>query len=163
MLAKEKNVNYPLSLMQINRFNIRVYGILINSDNRVLITDESIKGMKLTKFPGGGLEFGEGVIDCIKREFMEETKNEVEVIKHFYTTEIFQQSVFHSDQQIISINYTVKPVSKFEIIAKEKKYDFEEDRYAQTFRWLALDKITKNDFSLPIDKIVAEMLKKKYN
>ena len=57
--------------MQINKFNIRVYGILINEQDQVLITDELIKGHKITKFPGGGLEFGEGTIDCIKREFIE--------------------------------------------------------------------------------------------
>ncbi|MFN5439619.1 MAG: NUDIX hydrolase, partial [Bacteroidota bacterium] len=41
-------------------FNIRVYGILISDDNQVLVSDEFIRGNYYTKFPGGGLEFGEG-------------------------------------------------------------------------------------------------------
>ena len=50
-------------------FNLRVYGILINEQNQLLVSDEYIRGMKITKFPGGGLEFGEGTRDCLKREF----------------------------------------------------------------------------------------------
>ena len=37
-------------------FNIRVYGILINPSNEVLISDELINCKHYTKFPGGGLK-----------------------------------------------------------------------------------------------------------
>jgi 8-oxo-dGTP pyrophosphatase MutT (NUDIX family) len=53
-------------------FNIRVYGILVNEEKKVLVSDELIRGSYITKFPGGGLEFGEGTRDCLQREFMEE-------------------------------------------------------------------------------------------
>ena len=150
--------------MAIKQFNIRVYGILINKNNQVLVTDELIKGNEITKFPGGGLEFGEGTIECLKREFMEETNNAIEVIEHFYTTDFFQQSAYFLEHQIISIYYLVKPVSTFEIITKEKIFDFtEREEYEQTFRWLAVNKITENHFTLPIDKLVAKMLMKKYS
>jgi 8-oxo-dGTP pyrophosphatase MutT (NUDIX family) len=134
--------------MEINKFNIRVYGILINSDNQVLICDELIKGIKITKFPGGGLEFGEGTIDCIKREFMEETNNEIEIVQHFYTTDYFQISAYNSSHQIISIYYIVKPIGEFKIDSKEDI----------SFRWIELKDISENDFTLPIDKIVGKML-----
>src|ERR1035437_6944186 len=148
--------------MAIKQFNIRVYGILINKNNQVLVTDELIKGNEITKFPGGGLEFGEGTIECLKREFMEETNNAIEVIEHFYTTDFFQQSAYFLEHQIISIYYLVKPVSTFEIITKEKIFDFtEREEYEQTFRWLAVNKITENHFTLPIDKLVAKMLMEK--
>ena len=150
--------------MAIKQFNIRVYGILINKNNQVLVTDELIKGNEITKFPGGGLEFGEGTIECLKREFMEETNNAIEVIEHFYTTDFFQQSAYFLEHQIISIYYLVKPVSTFEIITKEKIFDFtEREEYEQTFRWLAVNKITENHFTLPIDKLVAKMLMEKYS
>ncbi len=139
--------------MEINKFNIRVYGILINSNNQVLVCDELIKGMEITKFPGGGLEFGEGTIDCLKREFMEETNNEIEVTEHFYTTDYFQISAYNPSHQIISIYYLVKPVYDFKIISKEKI----------TFRWLNLKSISENDFTLPIDKIIGNMLREKQN
>ncbi|RZK13557.1 MAG: NUDIX hydrolase, partial [Flavobacterium sp.] len=49
-------------------FNVRVYGVLINHDNQVLISDEQSGGRTFSKFPGGGLELGEGLIDALKRE-----------------------------------------------------------------------------------------------
>lgn len=150
--------------MAIKQFNIRVYGILINENNQVLVTDELIKGNEITKFPGGGLELGEGTIECLKREFIEETNNAIEVIEHFYTTDFFQQSAYFLEHQIISIYYFVKPVATFEIITKEKIFDFTERKEdAQIFRWLAVNKITEDHFTLPIDKLVAKMLMKKYS
>ena len=53
----------------MQRFNIRVYGICINERQEVLLSDESYRDLHFTKFPGGGLGFGEGTIDCLKREF----------------------------------------------------------------------------------------------
>ena len=35
-------------------FNVRVYGLLINDDNEVLLSDEREFGMDFIKFPGGG-------------------------------------------------------------------------------------------------------------
>lgn len=149
--------------MAIKQFNIRVYGILINEKKQVLVTDELIKGTEITKFPGGGLEFGEGTLECIKREFIEETNNAIEIIEHFYTTDFFQQSAYFLEHQIISIYYLVKPSSAFEIKTKEKIFDFDERiENAQTFRWLALTELCENDFTLPIDKLVAKMLREKY-
>ncbi|HEY0029811.1 MAG TPA: NUDIX domain-containing protein [Bacteroidia bacterium] len=149
--------------MEINRFNIRVYGILIDEKERVLVSDELIKGHEITKFPGGGLEFGEGTIDCIKREFMEETNNAVEVVEHFYTTDYFQVSAYNKSHQIISIYYLVKPVSTFQLKSTEKVFDFGPDkRYEQTFRWIPLSSISENDFTLPIDKMVGKKLQERY-
>jgi len=145
--------------MGINHFNIRVYGILINEKNQLLVTDELINGHKITNLPGGGLEFGDGTIDCIKREFIEETKNEIEVIEHFYTTDFFQKSAYNNTHQIMSIYYKVKPSSTFKIISTEKIFDFgDELNYIQTFRWVDIPKINENTFTLPIDKVIANMI-----
>ena len=58
-------------------FIIRVYGIYIDPDKGILVSDELVNGKYITKFPGGGLEFGEGTIDCLKREMVEETGQEL--------------------------------------------------------------------------------------
>jgi hypothetical protein len=49
------------------RFNIRGYGLFIHK-GRILVTDEFRMDQFLTIFPGRGLHFGEGTIDCLKRE-----------------------------------------------------------------------------------------------
>ena len=56
----------------MNPFTQRTYGILINKKQEVLISDEFRFGRYFRKFPGGGVEKGEGIIDALKREFKEE-------------------------------------------------------------------------------------------
>ncbi len=86
------------------KFNVRVYGILIH-DKSVLLSDEYIKKNKITKFPGGGLEFGEGTKDCLVREFKEELNLDIEITEHFYTTDFYVASSFDTNSQVISIYY----------------------------------------------------------
>ncbi|MHB8208326.1 NUDIX domain-containing protein [Mucilaginibacter sp.] len=140
------------------QFNVRVYGLLINEHNEVLVSDEQEYGMKFTKFPGGGLEYGEGLTDGLKREFIEECNAEIEVLNHFYTTDFFVKSAFN-DSQIISVYYVVKNVNPLGLNFKTKVFDFEgEGDVLQAFRWIKLDELREDDFTFPIDKYVAELL-----
>lgn len=144
--------------MSVSKFNIRVYAILIQ-ENKILVTDEYRFGRYITKFPGGGLEFGEGTVECIKRECLEELGQEVEVISHFYTTDFFQVSAFNSEQQIMSIYYLVLPVKTLGIKISDKKFDFPElKEEAQSFRFISIAEISPDDFTFPIDKKVAVLL-----
>ena len=139
-------------------FNVRVYGIVIE-DNQVLICDELINGYKMTKFPGGGLEFGEGTIDCVIREFNEEMNIEVEVIEHIYTTDFFQQSAFNSNEQMLSIYYKIKLLEVPQLNFKAKRYDFEGIENQIQFRWLDINNIDKKDLTFPIDQYVLNFIK----
>lgn len=151
-------------------FNIRVYGILINERQQVLVTDELIRGMRITKFPGGGLEFGEGTRDCLQREFMEEMNLAVAIGEHLYTTDYFQISSFNPQHQIISIYYYVKALAPITVRLSDKEFDFdeaqlkiyEEKREIETFRFMDWEKFSADSVNLPIDKIVAKMVKEKY-
>ncbi len=134
-------------------FNVRVYGILINDQNEILLSDEIIRGQFYTKFPGGGLEIGEGTRECLKREFMEEMNLPVEVENHFYTTDFYQQSAFNPDHQIISVYYYV---SATETINLEEINSSNEQ--SETFRFVSLSEFSEEDVSLPIDKTVAHLL-----
>jgi 8-oxo-dGTP diphosphatase len=142
-----------------NLFNIRIYGILIEN-GKVLVTDEFRLGIKMTKFPGGGLEFGEGPIDCLIREWKEETGIEIRVNSHFYTTDFFQPSYnLPGTNQIINIYYKVEAIKPYDLKTKEIKFDFNElTEGIQTFRWVDMDSITEEEFTLPIDKVVVKML-----
>lgn len=86
-----------------DKFNIRVYGIFINEKHELLVTDEFQLGTKMTKFPGGGLHFGEGTADCLRREMREECNQEIERITHYYTTDFYQKALFFENHQLISI------------------------------------------------------------
>ena len=149
----------------MGKFNIRVYGILKDGNNRVLLSDEYIRGSYFTKFPGGGLEFGEGTRDCLKREFMEETGLEVTIGDHIYTTDFFQISAFNNNDQIISIYYFVHAEKHGTLATKTKLFDFTPDQVAdpkgecEVFRWIEWNDLDEEVVSLPIDKLVVKMLK----
>ncbi len=144
--------------MSKTQFNIRVYGLLINQNKEVLVTDEYRLNRYMTKFPGGGLEYGEGTIDCLKREFQEELNLDIEVSHHFYTTDYFQPTISFENMQLISIYYVVKTISPDKIKTTDKTFDIPAIDGAQSFRWIALDKIDPDDFTFPIDKKVASIL-----
>ena len=150
-------------------FNLRVYGILINEKKQVLVSDEFIRGNYYTKFPGGGLEFGEGTRDCLAREFMEEMNLRVEVGEHIYTTDYFQMSAFNPEHQIISIYYYAKALEEIKVPLRDKVFDFDENQLAiyeqkkeiETFRFIDWENFSAESATLPIDKIVSKMVKEK--
>jgi len=143
------------------KFNIRVYGLLI-WENRVLVTDEWLNGMQVTKFPGGGLEWGEGIIECLKREFVEEIGLMVEPGEMFYINDFFQRSAFHPGHQIISIYYRVHTARPQLIHTREKTFDFDRKEHGEiVVRWVPIDQIDPVQFHFPIDKIVASLLVKR--
>lgn len=131
------------------RFNVRVYGLWLH-DGNLLLSEELIHGRKVLKFPGGGVELGEGLIEALKREWMEELNLEIEVDSHFYTTDFFQQSAF-DESQVISIYYRVHAPNPSEAIRNINTFE-------RSF-WLPLSALTTDTFSLPIDKHVGEMLR----
>jgi 8-oxo-dGTP diphosphatase len=140
------------------QFNVRVYGLLINEHQEILVSDEQEYGMQFTKFPGGGLEYGEGMTDGLKREFVEECNAEIEVISHFYTTDFFVKSAFN-DSQIISVYYLVKNINALDLNFKTKVFDFNgEGDVLQAFRWVKLSELIEDDFTFPIDQYVAGLL-----
>jgi|SRR5690606_38486157 len=133
----------------MKRFNIRVYGLWLNDQQQVLVGQEKIPGghPDVIKFPGGGLEFGEGLEDALKREWMEELQLEIQVREHVYTTHFFQPSAF-DDSQVISVYYKIVPLS----MPPDFPYlNDEGDRYY--FEPVNLQ--LKERLSLPIDRYLA--------
>lgn len=148
-------------------FNLRIYGILQGRNKEVLVSDEFIRGNQYTKFPGGGLEFGEGTRECLKREFMEEMSLNVLVTDHLYTTDFFQMSAFNPEHQIISIYYRVEALEEIKVPLREKLFDFDETQMkvyrktgeTETFRFVPWELFSPDSVTLPIDKVVAGLLR----
>src|SRR4030095_7150021 len=153
------------------KFNLRVYGILVNEKKQVLVADEFIRGNYYTKFPGGGLEFGEGTRDCLKREFKEEMDLEVSIGDHIYTTDFFQMSAFNPEHQIISIYYFAAAMEAIKAPIRTKLFDFDEREMkmyqntgeTETFRFIDWKDFSEESVTLPIDKLVSRMLKEQYH
>lgn len=134
------------------RFNIRVYGIWIEA-GRVLVNEETIRGKKYIKFPGGGLEYGEGTHNCLHREWKEELDMEIKVLEHFYTTDFFQASAF-DQSQVISIYYLIRAKAPNPYIINKNP-----DEYTH---WIRLEDITPDTFPLPIDRVVGKMIVERF-
>jgi 8-oxo-dGTP diphosphatase len=136
----------------MRRFNIRVYGIHINERQELLLSNESYRDLNFTKFPGGGLEFGEGMIECLKREFQEEFNMEIEVGELFYLTDFFQVSAFSEHDQVISVYYRIK-ADLDELDQFMTNQTGEEELH-----WVKLSHLSEDLLTFPIDKIVARKL-----
>lgn len=149
--------------MNTKSFNIRVYAIIFNDkEDAILVADEYQKNMFMTKFPGGGLHFGEGTIECLRREIEEEIEGKISQIIHFYTTDFFQQDFFNPHRQLISIYYKAKlstnktfPVSAVSLISP---HDEKIQNGHIIFRWHPIRELHKKIFTFPIDQYVCELL-----
>lgn len=145
--------------MSINKFNVRAYFILYNDLEEILVSDELIAGKKYTKFPGGGVELGEGIEDAIRREAMEELGQEVQILQHIYTTGFFVESAFRPSDQIISVYYQVQLLEEPRFKIATKKFDFDTDHHqTESFRWAKLATIHPNELSFPADKHLLQLL-----
>ena len=141
--------------MTISRIIVRVYGIWIDENNEVLLSKELYKGNPMTKFPGGGLEMGEGPIEGLKREWKEELGVDIDMLEHFYTTDFFQKSAFHEDAQILSIYYRVAPEGEINL-----ELDAEPEEGKEAFRKIHLNELAEDDVTFPIDKVVVSLLRR---
>jgi len=151
------------TLPPITQFNTRVYGILSNNKNEILVSDEVIRGHHFTKFPGGGLEFNESSIACLEREFIEEMDQEITVEEHFYTTDQFIRSAFRRHEQVICIYYLVKLKGNQKFKTSSKKFDFDLSKEGdqEVFRWCALSDLKPDDFAFLSDSTTVQLIKKR--
>ena len=136
----------------ISRFNIRVYALIIFKNN-ILLSRELIQNKLIYKFPGGGVELGEGFVDALQREAKEEMGQHLNHITHFYTTDFFQRSSFDSSEQLISI-YFKASLSKH--LNNRLKIPVKDQ---PVFEWKRLVDLNEEDLHFPIDKKVLNMIK----
>jgi hypothetical protein len=101
---------------------------------------------------------------------MEEMNLKVEVGDHLYTTDFFQISAFNNSQQIVSIYYKVRALESINVPLRDRPFDFDEQQLAvyhlkgetETFRMIPMEEFGSASVSLPIDKVVAEMVKARW-
>ena len=105
-------------------------------------------GKIICKFPGGGLEFGEGTTDCLKREFREELNLEIEVENHIYTQDFFLQSDLDPNEQILMVYYKVKAINISELNILDPEIE--------ELIWKPKYELAASDLSLPTDQLIVE-------
>jgi len=139
----------------IQRFNLRVYAIIMRGDS-VLLADEVLNGFAFTKFPGGGVELGEGLADALARELMEEGGIRIRHVTHFYTTDFFQRSAFYGHEQIVSVYYRVE--ADFDWTEYESDQSLPGKAHSLRLYFAPLHSLLEEQLTFPIDRKVLEML-----
>ncbi len=144
----------------MSQFNIRVYGIYVK-EAKLLVTDEIRFGIKMTKLPGGGLKFGEGLANCLKREWMEELNAPIEVGDIFYVNPFLQKSAFDKADEVMALYFWVTPTEPLQVTFTRKPMDFVDGRDdQQVFRWVPLRDLRPRDFTFPVDQSLVPKLRK---
>lgn len=167
----------------IEKFNIRVYALIVNEQEEVLLSDEYFRQSPMTKFPGGGMKHGEGPIDCLRREIREELGREVEVLDHCYTTDFFQRSVFFPTHQLICIYYMARFSDASQLTrpapengsgpghinkdsghtaGKEHRPGISQEDGPHAFRWKPIRELAPDELTFPADRKAAERLIERY-
>jgi len=133
---------------KIIRFNARCYALIRSEKNRVLVMMERWQGIDLNKLPGGGLEFGEGLLDCIHREIREEFEaSEKMSYKHLFTPTHCFYSRFKPQEQLL-LNYFTN-----EVPAQEDRWKLiQGDKNLLGMQWLELKEENAAWFTLESDR-----------
>ena len=142
-------------MKKLDKFNVRVYGIIVHS-GKILVSHERFRGEAFTKFPGGGVQLGEGVLDALVREFKEELNIEITPSFLFHVTESLQISTFYPEDQVIAIYYIVLCDEVDAIDTSKGKEEIGEK--GEAFEWIELTKFNKDILSFESDREAASKL-----
>ena len=141
----------------MNPFTQRTYGILINKKQEVLISDEFRFGRYFRKFPGGGVEKGEGILDALKREFKEELSLEIDSHEFLFFNDYFQQSSFDPNIQVTCFYYLVKCSGDQDLKLESYEIPLTEDGEKQ--QWISINELNIETLTFPIDRDALRTLK----
>jgi 8-oxo-dGTP diphosphatase len=140
-----------------HRFNLRVYALIIDESNRILVSDEYRFGHFFTKFPGGGIEKNEGITDALKRELQEELDAEMLDSSFFYVNDFHQVSAFDTEHSLVVFYYKVRVQLIEKLGISSYSIPFTEETEKQ--RWISLYDLQESDLTFPIDQVVLKKLK----
>ncbi|MDG1674981.1 MAG: tRNA (5-methylaminomethyl-2-thiouridine)(34)-methyltransferase MnmD [Flavobacteriales bacterium] len=95
------------------RLNVRVYMMVTRQEPstgklQVLVSYERLPMGGVMKFPGGGLEWGEGTTACLRREALEELGQPVEVERLVHVSQRAHISSFDPNHQVIAVHYEAR-------------------------------------------------------
>jgi 8-oxo-dGTP pyrophosphatase MutT (NUDIX family) len=133
------------------RFIVRVYGFLINSRKEILIAYEYHFDRPMVKLPGGGLQFGEGPYDAIRRELVEELEFKIDGGVQFHTTDFFARSAFNDKHQLLGIYYLIDSDAQLEEMFRTPVVHPEVNG-GLDFRWVGMEELKTLQLTFPTDR-----------
>ncbi len=137
--------------MEGKRFIVRVYGLIHNDWKEVLVAEEFHFNTFMRKFPGGGLEFGEGPADCLFREMNEELNVSLPVGDLLHTTRVFIQSAFNPNHQVLGIYFLVKADDRIKDKFRDQSV-MPTENGQEFFRWELVENLSSSNLTFPADQ-----------
>ena len=108
---KEKEMNKP-------KVRLGARGIVIREDGKIAVFNKSNKNEY--KLPGGGIEKEEKPEDAFKREVLEETGCEVEIVNSLGTTEEYKSQNNFKQISYVYVGKVIEDTNQLELTKKEK-------------------------------------------
>jgi 8-oxo-dGTP diphosphatase len=133
------NIHEEVLKTYSNRLRVRVCGVCVQDDKILILNHAGI--LPRGDFwcpPGGGLQFGETLHQCLIREFQEEAKAEISIGKLLFINEFIDNSL-----HAIEFFFAVK------LLSGEPQKGFDPEMKVQIIKeisWLSLQEI--KDFSV---------------
>lgn len=134
----------------MSKRTVRVYGFLENAQGQVLVSAERFRGQPLVKYPGGGVEWGEGIREALVREFQEELQLDVVVEDLVFFNEFPVISAFDPEVQVFSFFYRVSAVGPMSFATHPDVSVPDED--GERAVWVSKAELTHVPFSFLIEQ-----------
>lgn len=115
-----KDEDFGLESVEFNNPSVRygARGIIIREDGKIAIFNKSNKNEY--KLPGGGVDKGEDIKEAFKREALEETGCEIEIIKELGTIEEHKSLDNFKQISYLFVGKVLKDNNQLELTQKEK-------------------------------------------
>ena len=113
----DKDIRKVPEEMNNPKLRLGARGIVIREDGKIAIFNKSNKNEY--KLPGGGLEGEEKPEDAFKREVLEETGCEVEIIKELGTTEEYKSLNNFKQISYVFVGKVLKDTKQLNVTEKE--------------------------------------------
>ncbi len=156
--------------MDIQKFNVRVYFFLLDrplqngrlaAGSRILLSDECLAGRDCTKLPGGGLEFGEGPMDCARREAREELGQDIELGPLVHVTGNFVRSSWRGEEQVLCHYYLATLPQPAAFREADLPFDYD-GQQRESFRWVDAVNVAPADFTFAVDRDALSGLQQRF-
>lgn len=146
-----------------SRFNVRVYFFLVSRRGPggkstpfegvdcILVSEEHISGRHCTKWPGGGLEFGEGPMECAQREAQEELGQDIALGPLVHATGSFVRSAWRPQEQVLCHYYLARLCGPQEFETTEGAVDWNAG-HEQRFRWSPVQGFNPEQLTFSTDR-----------
>jgi 8-oxo-dGTP diphosphatase len=120
------------------RIRVRVSGLL-EKDGSVLLVEvhSPVAGERIWTPPGGGLEFGESLEACLRREYREETGLEIEVQGLRFINELLEPP-FHA----LEFYFEVQQTGGILQLGADPEHDMHQ-QYLHDIGWIPIEKLNE--------------------